>query len=597
MKVVHNKKEKFDVYIGRPSKWGNPFSHEENTLAQFKTDTREEAIQKYEQWIKTQPELLKDLPELKGKILGCWCAPKSCHGDILLKMANEENKMNEELLFGKAKRAAYGIVSIEVQNDIATLFTQDEDGTVYKQLAGNKYWILTNSKSSGWPQLKGNNYYKYGRMFESREEFEDCRRKLKKAGKDIYSIYDPKESFQVLKGFCYYRGLKPKDISILSFDLETTGLLLNKDSKVLLISNTFRDSKGNISKKLFCYDDYESEGEILEAWCDWVREMDPSIICGHNIQSFDFSYLQFIAKKHGVELKLGRDGSTLKTNHYESKFRKDGSQDLHYHKNSIYGREIVDTMFLSIKYDIATKKYPTYGLKAIIASEGLQAEHRTFYDASQIRFNYKNAEQWAKIKEYAKDDSDDALKLFDLMIPSTFYSAQMVPKSMQAIVEGATGSQINSMMVRSYLQAGHSIPKASEVKPFEGAISIGIPGIHKNVLSFDVASLYPSIMLEYKVNDLFKDPENNFIKILEILTNERLKNKKLAKETGNQYYKDLEQSQKIYINSCYGFKGAPGLNFNDPPGAEFITARGREILQLAIKWATNKEFDEWKLNI
>jgi DNA polymerase elongation subunit (family B) len=513
---------------------------------------------------------------------------------------------NNRLLFGKAERAAHSIVSIEVKDDIATLFQQDDDGSVYKTLTSNKFWLLTDNKNSGWTQLKGKNHYQYGKQFDSREEWEQKRRQLKKSN-DIYSIYDPKESFQILKGYTYYRGLKPKDISILSFDIETTGLLFNKDSKVLLISNTFRKNEKLwnektqedvdnfvIEKKLFSYDDFNDEGEMLEAWCEWVRFMDPSIIAGHNINSFDINYLQFIARKFDVKLKLGRDGSELKTNHYESKFRKDGSQDLHYRKHAIYGREIIDTMFLSIKHDIAVKKYPSYGLKSIIAVERLESANRTFYDASKIRFNYQNPSEWTKIKEYCKDDSDDALKLFDLMIPAQFYSAQMVPKPMQAIVEGATGSQINSMMVRSYLQEGWAIPKANEVSHFEGAISIGIPGIHKNVLSFDVASLYPSIMLEYKVNDLFKDPNNNFLKILEILTNERLKNKKLAKETGNQYYKDLEQSQKIYINSCYGFKGAPGLNFNDLPGADFVTRKGREILQAAIKWATNKEFDEWK---
>lgn len=85
--VVHCKKEPYDVYIGRPSKWGNPFSHKEGTKAKFKTETREEAIQKYVEWIANQDDLLSDLHELKGKVLGCWCHPKACHGDILKELA------------------------------------------------------------------------------------------------------------------------------------------------------------------------------------------------------------------------------------------------------------------------------------------------------------------------------------------------------------------------------------------------------------------------------------------------------------------------------------------------------------------------------
>lgn len=85
-KVVHCKKESYDIYIGRPSKWGNPYSHKLNTIAKYKVSSVEEAIQKYEDYILDTPELLKDLPELKDKILGCWCKPGPCHGDILVNL-------------------------------------------------------------------------------------------------------------------------------------------------------------------------------------------------------------------------------------------------------------------------------------------------------------------------------------------------------------------------------------------------------------------------------------------------------------------------------------------------------------------------------
>ncbi len=78
-RVVHCKKEKYDIYIGRPSKWGNPF-------VIGKDGDREQVIEKYREWIKQQPELLESLPELKGKVLGCWCPPKKCHGDVLVEL-------------------------------------------------------------------------------------------------------------------------------------------------------------------------------------------------------------------------------------------------------------------------------------------------------------------------------------------------------------------------------------------------------------------------------------------------------------------------------------------------------------------------------
>lgn len=88
-KVVHFKKEHFDVFIGRPTKWGNPFTHiPDGTRAKFVVATREQAIAEYEKWIWTQPHLIAALPELKDKILGCWCHPLACHGDVLVRLAN-----------------------------------------------------------------------------------------------------------------------------------------------------------------------------------------------------------------------------------------------------------------------------------------------------------------------------------------------------------------------------------------------------------------------------------------------------------------------------------------------------------------------------
>jgi hypothetical protein len=77
------------VYIGRPSKWGNPYTHlAGKTRAQFHVDTVEEAVTAYRRWVMAQPELVAALPELRGQDLICWCKPGPCHGDVLLELAN-----------------------------------------------------------------------------------------------------------------------------------------------------------------------------------------------------------------------------------------------------------------------------------------------------------------------------------------------------------------------------------------------------------------------------------------------------------------------------------------------------------------------------
>jgi hypothetical protein len=76
-RVVHCKKEPYDIYIGRPSVWGNPFEI-------GKDGNREEVITKYKEWVNNQPDLLDKIHTLEGKTLGCWCSPEPCHGDVLI---------------------------------------------------------------------------------------------------------------------------------------------------------------------------------------------------------------------------------------------------------------------------------------------------------------------------------------------------------------------------------------------------------------------------------------------------------------------------------------------------------------------------------
>jgi hypothetical protein len=87
--VVNLKEEAYDVRIDRKTKWGNPF-------VVGKDGTREECILQYESWVEEQPHLMNALHELKGKRLGCWCAPHACHGDVLARLANAFQNKNSK---------------------------------------------------------------------------------------------------------------------------------------------------------------------------------------------------------------------------------------------------------------------------------------------------------------------------------------------------------------------------------------------------------------------------------------------------------------------------------------------------------------------
>lgn len=102
------------VYIGRPTKWGNPFVIGIH-------GTRHEVVAKYKSWLLNNPHLIEQARiELTGKDLVCFCAPLLCHGDVLLEIANiEVARMTHETLLNDA---------IAIMSELHNNAELDEDG-------------------------------------------------------------------------------------------------------------------------------------------------------------------------------------------------------------------------------------------------------------------------------------------------------------------------------------------------------------------------------------------------------------------------------------------------------------------------------------
>lgn len=95
-RIVNMKDEPYDIYIGRGSKWGCPYTviKDRPTLAKEIVDTKEEALEKYKAYVLASPELMNSLDELEGKTLGCFCKPEKCHGDVLLELLTQKKLKN-----------------------------------------------------------------------------------------------------------------------------------------------------------------------------------------------------------------------------------------------------------------------------------------------------------------------------------------------------------------------------------------------------------------------------------------------------------------------------------------------------------------------
>lgn len=79
--VVNLRHDKYDVYIGRGSVWGNPY-----VIGEL---SREQVLEKYREHLQKHPYLQARVVELRGKVLGCYCKPEACHGDILAELADK----------------------------------------------------------------------------------------------------------------------------------------------------------------------------------------------------------------------------------------------------------------------------------------------------------------------------------------------------------------------------------------------------------------------------------------------------------------------------------------------------------------------------
>ncbi len=104
-RIVHCRRDVCDVFIGRPSKWAVPLHLERDS-------TEQQVIAKYRHWIMRQPGLLRDVATLRGKVLGCTCAPFPCHGDMLVELA-DFGREAEEGVGAEAHRGALPQSSVQ----------------------------------------------------------------------------------------------------------------------------------------------------------------------------------------------------------------------------------------------------------------------------------------------------------------------------------------------------------------------------------------------------------------------------------------------------------------------------------------------------
>lgn len=327
-----------------------------------------------------------------------------------------------------------------------------------------------------------------------------------------------------------------------------------------------------------------AEKKLLELFNAVLAEADPDVIEGHNLFKFDLDYLRQRCRRYKVPCAWGRFGQKAT---FRNSRLKVAERWIDFPRCDLPGRAIVDTYLLVQLYDITTRELTAYGLKDVAVYFGITDEDsadRTYIEGSKIHEAF--VQDRARFCAYLEDDLRETQGLADQLLPTYFEQVRTFPTLLQeATLRGAT-SKIDLLFLEEYYHARQACPLPPEVQPFEGGYTRSFQeGVFRHVLHFDVASLYPSLLLAMGRNPK-SDTLGVFIPLLRRLRDYRLKYKQLARSATTEEERAEAQARqasfKILINSFYGYLGFSGARFGDGELAAEVTRQGRELLQKLI---------------
>jgi DNA polymerase I len=340
------------------------------------------------------------------------------------------------------------------------------------------------------------------------------------------------------------------------------------------------------SDKLLLLDDQTDDAEkrLLLSFNLELAAMDPDVIEGHNIFKFDLDYLRNRCRLRRVPCAWGRFGQRAV---FRNSRLKVAERWIDFPRCDMPGRAVIDTYLLALLNDITTRELNSYGLKEVAVHFGITEEEgsgRTYIEGSRIADTFANDR--ARFCAYLSDDLRETEGLGNLLLPTYFEQARAFPIPLQEATLRGTTVKIDLLFLEEYYHARQSCPQPPEIRPFDGGYTRSFSeGVFRHVLHFDVASLYPSLLL-----NIARNPANDslgvFIPLLRRLLEYRLRYKQLARSAPTSDERDESQARqaayKILINSFYGYLGFSGARFGDGELAAEVTRRGRELLQQLI---------------
>lgn len=492
-------------------------------------------------------------------------------------MAFEDN----ELLFGADPTAR--IVAVEL-GDTGTVkvYRRERNGATVCEVEEFHPFVwadgdvadlgLTNST-----KLAGSRKYGWLITTDSWKELIALRNGLKKAGRPFFALSDPVQHYLTHTGRTLFKQLPFEELK--RMQLEVLG---NSDhiTSIALSDQTGWEELIEVNPDAI----EESEHAALKRLTSLIKERDPDVIEGHNLFKSDLPWLVARARKAKTKLDWGRSGGFLRSRPSRLQIAE---KTIDYPKFTVDGRHFVDTFLLAQFYDVGMRTLDGFERSDVAQHFGLT----NITEISQLS-GTELERAWhddpAGYRERALCAVRETRAVADLLSPSYFIQAQIFPYNYQDVIVRGNATRINALFLREYLRQGYSIPEMPMARGFEGGYTdIFFTGVARNVWHCDVASLYPSIMLQF---DCFpvNDERQIFRHLLTDLRSFRLKAKadmrEAKDEPSRRYFHALQNTFKILINSFYGYLGFAQGHFADFEAAARVTQIGRDILKQMIAW-------------
>lgn len=501
-------------------------------------------------------------------------------------MAFEDN----QLLFGADKTER--IVAIEMgETGTVRVYRREKTGGTHVDVEPFRPFVWADSDIADLgfenaEKLNGDLRYNWLVTVESWKELIALRNGLKQAGRAFFAFSDPVQHYLTATGRTLFKGLAPEELKRMQLEvIPRSGDFQLAAAEDPIAAIALSDNSG--WQELLAVDPdktEESERAVIKRLTTIIQDRDPDVIEGHDLFRFDLPYLVARSRKAKTKLDWGRSGGFLRSRPSRLQIAE---KTIDYPKFALDGRHFVDTFLLAQFYDV--------GLRILSGFERVDvAKHFGFCDGADV--SYLTGKELER--EYLKNSSKfqtramcavkESKAIAELLTPSYFIQAQIFPYNYQDVIVRGNATRINALFLREYFRQRHSIPELPVPTTFEGGYTdIFVTGVARNVWHCDIASLYPSIMLQFDC--LPKTDELQIFRhLLTDLRSFRLEAKagmRAARTAEEQrHLHTLQNTFKILINSFYGYLGFAQGHFADFEAAARVTETGRDLLKKMIQW-------------